>query len=114
MLPLLKGSDSAVAAQAGYLLTLLDEPQGLPVLIHYYEQRPGDERYRRLVYRAIAHLDAAEHVPLLKRIYAEIQRDPDPEASIKEFYWTVRGMTGPEALALRKQIRDEQGAATLR
>ena len=33
---------------------------------------------------------------------------------MKEFYWTIRFMTGPEVLKLRKEIRDQVGMAALR
>jgi hypothetical protein len=32
---------------------------------------------------------------------------------VKDFYWTIRTMTGPQILALRKKIREEVGIAHL-
>ena len=33
---------------------------------------------------------------------------------LKDFYWTIRGMKGPEILEFRKRIRDEIGLQNLR
>jgi hypothetical protein len=33
---------------------------------------------------------------------------------MREFYWTIRSMHGPEILKLRKKIRDEIGIEQLR
>jgi hypothetical protein len=113
LIPYLANGDAA-AAQAGYLLTLLDDPQGLPALMHYCERYAGNTAYRKLLVRAIAHADQPEHVAVLRRIYAEIKQQTDPDEAIKEFYWSIRPMTGPEVLELRKQIRDENRGSTLR
>lgn len=32
---------------------------------------------------------------------------------IRDFYWTIRVMDGPNVLRLRKQMRDEVGMANL-
>ena len=46
-------------------------------------------------------------------VLAEIYKDRD-RLDVRDFYWTIRGMTGPEILAFRKQIRDEIGMDQLR
>ncbi len=108
--PLLKHADPEVVARAGYLLALLHEPEGLsPLLDFWREQRIADEEIDRLVYRAIAALDDSSQVGVLREIYGRYD-----EYEVSEFYWTIRIMTGPEVLKLRKEIRAEVGMDRLR
>jgi hypothetical protein len=51
--------------------------------------------------------------PLLEEIYHTYQPNED-NYQIREFYWTIRSMTGPRAMQLRKLIRDEVGMDHLR
>src|SRR5207245_9261766 len=114
LLPLLDSPDSKVAAQAGYLLALLGRPEGLPSLLAYWRNRAAnDPDWMRLVYRAVSKLDDGSQVPALKEIYARLNNDHNRQY-LSEFYWTIRNMTGPEILALRKLIRDEVGVQNLR
>jgi len=114
LLPLLDSPDSKVAAQAGYLLALLGHAEGLPPLVAYWRARAAnDPAWMRLVYRAIAKLDDGSQVATLKEIYARLNNDQH-RRSLSEFYWTIRSMTGPEILGLRKAIRDEVGVQNLR
>ncbi len=57
-----------------------------------------------MVYRAIAALNDPHSVPVLAEIFKHRE-----EIDVRDFYWTIRTMKGPEILALRKQIRDEVG-----
>jgi hypothetical protein len=114
LLPLLESPDPRVAAQAGYLLALLDRPEGLPHLLAYWRTRAvNDPDWMRLVYRAVTRLDDAAQIPALKEIYARLNNDQN-RYFLSEFYWTIRSMTGPEILPLRKTIRDEVGVQNLR
>jgi hypothetical protein len=71
LLPLLDSNDPKFAAQAGYLLALLERPDGLPHLVAFWRTRvPNDPTWMRLVYRAISKLDDGAQVPALKEIYA--------------------------------------------
>ncbi|QDT41962.1 HEAT repeat protein [Gimesia alba] len=114
--PLLNSDDLQTAAYAGYLLTLLDDPDGLPVLLDYWSySREKDLRWTRLVFRAIAYKNEISQVPLLTSIYEQqIKPLGYYKSMTKEFYWTIRIMTGPDILALRKRIRDEIGMHRLR
>ncbi|MBW3540914.1 MAG: thioredoxin family protein [Planctomycetes bacterium] len=113
LLPFLRATDARDAALAGYLLVLLDEPQGLEPLIDYWRTHARqEETWRRLVYRAVAYLDDSRHTALLDEIYQDLSREE--YADFADFYWTIRIMTGAEALALRKRIRDEVGMDRLR
>jgi HEAT repeat protein len=108
--PLLADSDPRIAAQAGYLLALLGNAEGLDALLRQVRQEKKDDWDRqRLVVRAVAALDDSTRIPLLREIYKGLDRQ-----EITEFYWTVRVMTGEEILKFRKQIRDTVGMSNLR
>jgi HEAT repeat protein len=107
--PLINDPDPEIAVSAGYLLALLGEPDGMDVLLKYWkEQSKTNNQWARLVYRAIAVSDDPKYLPVLKEIYANLQ-----QYQLRDFYWTIRSMTGPEILKFRKQIRDERGASEL-
>jgi HEAT repeat protein len=107
--PLLADSDPEIAASAGYLLALMDQPDGMDALLKYWKGQPKKyNQWSRLAYRAIAVLDDPKYLPVLKEIYANLE-----QYEVREFYWTIRSMTGPEILKFRKQIRDERGASEL-
>ena len=50
-------------------------------------------------------------MPLLDEIYHQLGSE---SYRIREFYWTVRIMDGPEALKFREKIRREVGTERLR
>lgn len=110
--PLLKDSDPRTAACAGYLMALLGNAEGLDILVHYWrEQGSTDDTWLRLVYRAVAALGDDSRARLLEEIYRGYPRE---EAyRVREFYWTIRGMTGPQVMKLRKLIRQEVGMQNL-
>ncbi|QDT93653.1 HEAT repeat domain-containing protein [Gimesia algae] len=114
--PLLNSSDPQTVAYAGYLLTLFDDPQGFSPLLSYWEENAKqDAQWTRLVYRAIAYQNDTTYVPLLKTIYEKhIDKRRYYDKDLKDFYWTIRIMSGPEILAFRKRIRDEVGMERLR
>lgn len=111
--PLLADAKPSIAAHAGYLLTLLHEPAGLePLLRQWRADGSADHAWARLVYRAIAALGDDGQVPILEEIY----RGYNPQQSqlnIRDFYWSIRVLEGPDALRLRKQIRKEVGMENL-
>jgi len=112
---LLADEDPEVAAMAAHFLTLLDEPEGMePLLAYWREMKPGwdQEQFAPLVYRSIAYLNSEEHVPILTEIHERYAKDDSWFA--REFYWTIRIMTGPEVLKLRKRIRADVGMSNLR
>ncbi len=121
VLPLLRSPREKTAAYAGYLLCMLDHEEGLPVLLHYWEAHGAhDAALARLVYQAVAQLNSEAHIPFLARIYQQFQNSEADENShggegfaVKDFYWTIRSMTGPQILALRKKIREEVGIENL-
>lgn len=115
LLPLLKSNSPQDAALAGYVLVLLDHPEGLPPLLEYWRQHRRDNvQWMRLVYRAVAHLDDVAEIGTLKDIFELLIKNKYyGEQQMPEFYWTIRIMTGPEILSLRKSMRTEFGAERL-
>ncbi|WP_158265328.1 HEAT repeat domain-containing protein [Blastopirellula marina] len=109
--PLLSHDDAKVRAYAGYAMAMLDKKEGLPALLDYWRDHKNDENDEmdRLVFRAIAKLNDSNHVDILRQIYDRLE---DYQKS--EFYWTIRIMSGEEALRLRKEIRDNYGIENLR
>jgi HEAT repeat protein len=111
--PLLRDADPSIAAGAGYLLVLLGEADGLEPLLRYWRaQAATNEDWLRLVVRALAALGDDNRVRILEDIYRGLPKD-EPHR-VKEFYWTIRSLEGPNALRLRKQIRQEVGMDNLR
>jgi len=112
--PLLSDEDASIRAMAGYLLALFEQKEGLkPLLTHYRsqladDQAEVDDELTWMVVRAIAATNASEHIDVLRPIYNRLH-----EFRYGEFYWTIRIMSGREALLLRKQIRDEVGMENL-
>jgi hypothetical protein len=61
-----------------------------------------------LAYRAIAALDDSSQVAVLREIVGRLDA-----SEMRDFYWTVRAMSGDEMLKLRKEIRDKVGMEKL-
>ncbi len=109
--PLLASTDAEVTACAGYLLALLGEADGFERLVAFWRSAHNDDTWTRLVYRAVVALKDDARTPLLDEIYKGYGKDT---WRLREFYWTIRSMKGPQVLALRKRIRDEVGMDSLR
>ncbi|RCS54085.1 hypothetical protein DTL42_02735 [Bremerella cremea] len=109
--PMLNHKDDKVRAYAAYALSMLGKQEGLTPLLEYWRLHKDeeDDAMDRLVYRAIAKLNATEHVDILREINDRIS-----EYRTKEFYWTIRIMSGDDVLRLRKEIRDSIGIENLR
>jgi hypothetical protein len=111
--PLLADGDSETAADAGYLLALLGDRHGLDTLVKVTRgQGWNQSQSTRLVYRAVTKLNDDSQTPLLEEIYQAMKSDRSYE--LREFYWTIRSMSGPEMLKFRKKMRDEVGMDSLR
>jgi HEAT repeat protein/thioredoxin-like negative regulator of GroEL len=107
--PLLKDTNPEIGACAGYLLATLGNADGLDQLISVWRNADNADPWKRPVYRAIAALNDDSRTPIL----AEINEKLDGWQK-REFYWTIRGMDGPEVKKLRKQIRDTVGMSNLK
>jgi HEAT repeat protein len=112
--PFVRDADPELAAYAGYVRALLNQADGLPPLVAQWRSRRDQAAvWDPLVERAITALDDAGHVSVLEAIYESIDRDHETHR-IKELYWNIRSLGGPDALKLRKRIRDEVGMDNLR
>jgi HEAT repeat protein len=109
--PLLNNPDAEIQAYAGYLMCLLQYPEGLDLLMRQWRRQPSESQWRTLAYRAVAALGDDARTPFLAELYRSFGKDQQWE--LRNFYWTIRSMQGPEILKLRKQIRDEVGMQNL-
>jgi HEAT repeat protein len=97
-------------ARAAYLLALMGRDEAVDLLLKQWRDEAAEE-WDRLVYRAVTALNDEKYVPVLEEIYAKMDKT---DYRMREFYWTIRTMSGPRILALRKRIRDEVGMDKLR
>lgn len=112
--PLIDSSDEQTAFCARYLLVLLGDADSLAAMLEHWRKSPeATSAVTQLVYRAAAVTDDPTGQPVLESLFAKWQADEE-SLDIRDFYWTIRSMTSPEALRLRKQIRDEVGMDRLR
>jgi hypothetical protein len=117
--PLLKAADPELAALAGHALALLGGPEGLEALLGHWRRRAAkDQAWDKRVYQAVAHVGDDSKVSALEQIYAGARSagaSSYTDASvIKDLYWSIRGMDGPNARRLRQRIRNEVGMPFLR
>lgn len=110
--PYQNSSDAPTAARVGYLMAMLGDPSGLDRLLDYWRQTKSDDEWSKFVYEAISAVDDARYVPILEQIYESFRKDSP--YLIRDFYWSIRTMHGPEILKLRKRIRNEVGMDELR
>jgi hypothetical protein len=103
---------SDLAAYAAYLLVLLNDRTGYDLLRSKAREHEFDDPWGRLAYRAITKLNDGEQMAYLEEIFHHYQKE-GPHQS-REFYWTIRSMTGEKILKLRKTIRDQVGMEKLR
>ncbi|MFO1004682.1 MAG: HEAT repeat domain-containing protein [Planctomycetaceae bacterium] len=113
--PFMSSSDDVIVAQAAYLLAMLGESDGMDQLITHWRrsrQSNDSQKWEELVVEAIAASDNSKYVPVIEEVYRAMKDDRSHE--VRDLYWTIRTMHGPEILRLRKKIRDEQGMDNLR
>jgi HEAT repeat protein len=107
---LLPDSDPETAGYLGYLLAILGDSSGFDNLLKQARSNGLDGDWGQLLYRAIAKLDDDSKTPILAEIYHSYANS---NWQIRDFYWTIRAMHGPQILKLRKQIRTEIGMEQL-
>jgi hypothetical protein len=117
--PLLSSNDPETVALAGYALALLEDPEGLKPLLDYAIKHPSKaDSWDRMAYQAISQAGDDSQVALIERIYTRIHADSatryGSSEGVRDFYWTIRGMDGPNARKLRQKIRREVGMPFLR
>jgi HEAT repeat protein len=105
--------DPEAASHAAFLAVwLFGDRLAWQQLLSLWKQRQKiDPTLNRLVYRAAAELDDEAQAPVLAEIYESVKEDA---TEVKEFYWTIRALSGDAILQLRKRIRDEVGMEQLR
>ena len=113
IMPFLNDENAETSAYASFVAVLLGEHSGMDILLKYWRTTDGElsenSSVATLVYRAIAATNDEQYVPILREIYGKMD-----SYQVSEFYWTIRGMTGPEILKFRKEIRDKHGMENLR
>ncbi len=113
--PFLTSPDDETVAQAAYLLAMLGKSEGLDKLTAMWRKArhlANGQQWESLLIEAIAASDNSRYVPVLEDISRTmIDNHPD---KVRDLYWTIRAMHGPEILKLRKKIRDEVGMDGLR
>jgi hypothetical protein len=115
--PLLTDENEEIAAYAGYFAALLGDATGMEPLLAYWQKTKVEEKEFEddehkisvLVYRAIGTLDDSQYLPVLREIYGRMQEVEE----VRDFYWSIRNMSGAEILAFRREIRDTHGIANL-
>jgi len=117
--PLLAAEDSEIAALAGYALALLGDAQGLEPLLSYFRKRAAkDQAWDKRVYQAIGQVGDDSRISVLEQIYAGARSGGHSTyvdaSTIKDLYWSIRGMDGPNARRLRQRIRNDVGMPFLR
>ncbi len=114
LLPLLQHQDRSVVARATYALAVMGEDVDITPLLRQAKS-DGFSKYvhgmTNLLVLAIAYRNHDDEVAILEEIYGLMS--VDDTYYIKEFYWKIRIMTGPRALALRKRIREDVGIKQL-
>jgi hypothetical protein len=106
-------------ALAAYALTLLGDAGGLEPLLGYWRKRAArDGSWDKRVYQAVAQAGDDSKIYALEQIYAAARAPSGSRyqdfSIIKDLYWTIRGMDGPNARRLRQRIRNEVGMPFLR
>jgi HEAT repeat protein len=99
--------DPAIRGYLGYLRALQNDLDGLADLLAYWRQSPGIDT-AMLAVQAIAALDDSSQLPVLEEIYGSLELH-----EMRDYYWTIRGMTGPAMLEFRRKIRQEVGMVYL-
>ena len=110
--PFLQHEFVDVRAQAASVLAMLGDTSQIELIVQRWRRadQNNSAAWRKLVYYAIADADDAKYFPILDEIYQAISQQSN---DLREFYWTIRSMHGPDVLQLRKRIRDDVGMSQL-
>jgi hypothetical protein len=100
--------DSDLALGGAYLLALKGNASGLSALLDAWRQSPTDYTLADALPKAIAALGDDANVKYVKAIYASFSPD-ERRFRAPDLYTSIRRMDGPEAQALRKQMRQDLG-----
>ncbi len=116
--PLLTAKDPETVAMASYVLALQGDPEGLkPLLDFAFKQTSKGGAWDRRIFQAISRAGDDSHISSVERVYNKVYAEASrfgTDQIIKDLYWTIRGMDGPNARRLRQKIRREVGMPFLR
>jgi HEAT repeat protein len=105
--------DSELALAGAYLKALKGDGSGLPALVDAWHARTGDYRLTDALPKAIAAVGDDANVKYLQEVYASFSKE-EREYRAPDLYTSIRRMEGPQAQALRKQMRQDLGPALFR
>ena len=94
-------SSGPEAAYAGNLLAMLKESGGVPALVAHYDVDADDREARTLLVDALVVLDRDEDVPILERVWKNVQ---ERSQELKQFRDRLALMKCPAARELRRKI----------
>jgi HEAT repeat protein len=100
-----------LTADAAYLLATLGDRSGLDTLLRTARGHDWEDPWGRMAYRAITKINDDSMAPTLEEIYRRYAQTN--QYLIREMYWTISTMTGPNVAKLRKKILDEIGMPAL-
>ena len=114
ILPLVEHQDSAVVAMATFVLVVLGEDVDLAPL-EREARKEGLGGYLSgatdLLVLAIAFRGHDQDVSILEEVYDAIRSGS--QWTLRDLYWKIRIMSGPNVLKLRKRMREEVGISKL-
>ena len=107
------GQDRELALGASYLLVLKGDASGLAALVDAWRLDTSDYELREALPKAVAALGDDANVKYAREVYAAFDAN-ERQYRASGLYSSIRRMDGPEAQALRKQMRQDLGPAVLR
>ncbi len=94
-------------AYVAYFRSLLDPKADITDLLDRWRVNKDFESTSKLVFEAVASTNNDDEIPIVEEIFKLHGKNDTSFAA--DLYWTIRVMDGPNALKLRKKIRDEVG-----
>ncbi len=103
--PFLSDTEPETRGYAAYILATHKDGSHIDEIAKFWRERGKyDQSWKRMLWRAIAAADADDKTPVLEELYAALGKS---DYFIRDFYWTVRSMTGAKAKAFRKKVYKE-------
>ncbi len=105
--------DADLALPAAYLKALGGDGSGLPALVDAWRQDRSDYMLIDALPKAVAAVGDDANVKYVKEVYESFSTE-ERQYRAGALYTAIRGMDGPQAQALRKQMRVDLGPALFR
>lgn len=109
--PLLKSEQGPTAVYAGFLLAVLGDNAGLPVLAKRWRADKDDPEIRGLLVQATIGVDDDSQVSTLAEVYESMDKERSWE--LGGLYEQLKLMSGKNARDLRRRMRKEVGVEKL-